>query len=306
MELSKGQLIKARNGQQTDQYDDKGKPVWGTKDGQPICNAPKRKKPGEFCERAYPFLGDSGRCDLHNRGQVNGVGHPNAKSLKYSKTFRHLNLPSRYHKSIKQSMKRPDQIEHRNEVSLIDARMDELKAALTDDSLEALVAHRDDIRAKWRLFNEAVASKDGDLINTARARLHAAITRGVDDDETWDKIIDLAMKRRQFVDSETKRRVQNEQMVPLTLLQDYTIKAIHSLRSAVIENTRIYAERCIDRMRLGLIEAKVDPELINVVMAVVATEVQSHFDTAARMMLSDASRGVAALYSARQIPERLG
>jgi len=290
----KGKLIKARNGQQTDEYDDAGKPIWGynSKNGKPACYSPLKDKSGQFCE--ITIRGDSGRCNLHNAGRVRGAGHPNAKHLKHSKSFRHLALPQRYHKRIKASLKDPDIIDLKPEIAAIDSRIDELEGSLEERNAVQTLGL---IREAWTDMGKAVESKDNDAIAAAQRRLTALIIRGASDQVTWDGLLKLYEQRRKLVDSEVKRRAQVEQMIPLSVLKDYTIRLIELVRTAVVENTRTYAESTTDRIREALQTARIDPEVINVAMAAIAPPLREGFEGANRMILSDASRGVASLYS---------
>ena len=290
-EFRKGELIKAANGQTTDLYDKQGRPVWGVNEqGQAVCYGPKSN--GEGYDMS-PVRMANGRCRLHGGNSLVGAAHPRAKDLGRSK-LRHLHrLPEIAANMFEETEGDKQLVDVRPEIRLVDTRIAMLEESLSDQNAIAAVRA---IRDAWSKFDQAVLSGDKDRVSKCEKVLRKAINEGGADDDTWEQIIKLCEQRRKFIETELKRQAQAEQMIPAATLREYTIRIIGIMRGSVIENVNRETDRMIDKARLGLIGARVDPEMINVTMAVFAPVIIDQMKHLHRVILRDAASGIGGLW----------
>lgn len=100
-----------------------GKKVWGyNKVGQPICNSPKRGRPGQRCQSTATF--PNGRCEDHGGKNLRGPAHPNFHTGKFS------NLPGHLGTKITRLAGRGDLLDLSEQIAMFQAILEERMAEI--------------------------------------------------------------------------------------------------------------------------------------------------------------------------------
>lgn len=116
-----------------------GVKVWGyNKKGQPICNSPKRKKPGKFCQQ-WSGLGTNGRCEDHGgRNAPPGPLHPRYQTGRFSQF-----IPSSIRPLWEAMYSDPEYLSNKSSIAMSNVRLakiyEEIEDSLEDASITRLV-----------------------------------------------------------------------------------------------------------------------------------------------------------------------
>ncbi len=163
-----------------------------------LCGA-KTRSGGTCKNRAMP----NGRCRMHGGKSLGGIASPTYKHGRYSKY-----LPERLRERYVESLSDPDLIALREEISLTDARIEDLiKRVDSGESGEA-----------WALARKALgelleAETKGESLHGPIAMLGEIIQRGLDDYGAWRELGGMIEMRRRLVESERKRLVDMQMMI---------------------------------------------------------------------------------------------
>jgi hypothetical protein len=290
-----GEWTEAYNGQRTNLYDRRDVPVWGLCDKHKVacCYSPKQASDG-LCQSHVRYA-PNGRCKKHGGPSQSGAGHHNAKHLKTSKAFKALTaLPERYRVDYDALLKNPELTNVKPHLAKLIVRSKELERSLDNKNIVETLRQ---IQEGWNEFDRAVKSGEDVKIERARRRLDMLIAAGADDSATWDRIFEIAEKARKLIETDTRVQAQAQNMIPLSTLQDYTMRLIHVLRSSVLDNCNDKIERTNDDIRDRLIAAGVHVDQVNLIMGTIAPVISNQFISTGRLILSDTSKGVGGLYS---------
>lgn len=136
------------------------------------------------------------RCRMHGGESPRGMKSPSLRTGKYS-----ADLPARLRERMEQVQGDPDLLSLRNELYLVDVRIQDLLANC-DEGGSTLIYK--EIKEAWHAFRAAGRSKDQLRISEANARLHESIQRGSSESAVWREINDLLDLRRRLLVSEAK------------------------------------------------------------------------------------------------------
>lgn len=170
--------------------------------GRPICGATNRK--GEACKNA-PM--ENGRCKYHGGMVPRGAQHANFVHGRYSKY-----LPESMAVIVDDMMTSPDHLNQREQMAILDSMivqaLEEMGAGGGGQAWEELKKKRDDyFRAQKRRKPEDMAY--------AVDQIMELISGG------WVKLLsmrearDTIDARRRLTESERKRRVEEDEMIPV-------------------------------------------------------------------------------------------
>ncbi len=164
------------------------------------CGA--KTKSGKPCVKS-PM--ENGRCYWHGGPTPSGVASPNFKHGRYSKYIPER-LSERYHESIND----PEILALKMDISLVDARLDDLLSRVDTGESGALwkTAH-----SAFIDFRSANASGDQDKMTVALTELNRILNLGVQDYKAWDEIGTMLEQRRKLVESERKRLLDMEMVI---------------------------------------------------------------------------------------------
>lgn len=192
-------------------------------DGKRMCGATKRRT-GEPCRAlAMP----NGRCRIHGGATPSGIAANNFQHGARSKY-----LPVRMQERALEAMNDPDLLGLRQELGALDARLTELYAradvgAGRDQWIRAKQAVRAFIVERDRRPQNQVAFRQ------AWADVEVSILEGASDFDTWLEIRDVIQERRKVVESERRRMVEMNQMMPAEEVVNWGTALMLSVRNHV-------------------------------------------------------------------------
>lgn len=192
------------------------------KSNKPPCGSKKRNK-DELCDS--PFTYANGRCYLHNGGAKSGLESANISHGRYSKV-----LPVRLLAQFEASLKDPDLLDLKREIALLDARLAELFALVSQGETAGFLL---DLQAQRTRALNARTANDSATQASALTEILRLIEAGADELRRYDEIHKVLEQRRRFVESETKRQLQLAQGVTLEQVGLF----FHALTQAVKEET---------------------------------------------------------------------
>lgn len=162
------------------------------------CGA-KTKSGGVCKQAALP----NGRCHYHGGKSLSGMASPTYKHGRYSKA-----LPARLAARYTESQSDPRLLELRDDISLIDARLEDLLGRVDTGESGALWGALLDARAALIAARHDEAKRNAILVY-----LLDLITKGHADYQAWRELGAVLDQRRKLVESERKRLVEMQQMI---------------------------------------------------------------------------------------------
>lgn len=165
------------------------------------------KSTGERCKRrASP-----GRewCQRHGGQTARGTAHVNLQHGRYSRA-----MPARLVTRYVQSLEDTNQLVLRDEIALLDARLNELLERVDDTHTGKLWAALNEVKDEYmeaRKLGPMGAPKRQNCL----ARIVNLIEKGATDHMAWEEIRGLLQDRRKLVESERKRLVDAQQIMTL-------------------------------------------------------------------------------------------
>lgn len=171
------------------------------------CTA-KAKSTGERCTRnamkgTTVCYVHGGKAALKNRGK----GSPNYKHGRYSK-----HLPERMRERFNESLNDGQLLQLRDEIALIDARLEEVLSSIDGKTSEE---HFKALGDTWRKLYKAMVAKDNTAINELTREMNSLVGRGSASYQSWNELSKYIAQRQKLVESERKRYVEMGQMVKL-------------------------------------------------------------------------------------------
>lgn len=179
--------------------------------GQRRCIAWSTRN-GRQCE--HHAMRGKNVCQKHGGLAPSGIANPNFRHGRYSK------LPVRLLPSFNQSMRDPELLSLRHEISALDSRIEELVTKL--DTGESGKTWRK-LQSEFDIYDESMAkARFADDKNKAEILSRAAqaldnirqlVRFGLADYANWDELRSCQRDRKNLVESERKRLVEMQQMI---------------------------------------------------------------------------------------------
>ena len=168
---------------------------------QPTCSLTGgRRKDGWPCES--PYIRENGRCKMHGGNQPTGANHHNFKHGRASRAY--SALPSRFKEAYMASMEDDDLLSLRADISLTDARMNELIERL--DTGESGERWRGVMTLSGGLKTELKETElDRDALTKLAATLRELSEAAISDERAWRELKSTSQHRRKLVDTERQR-----------------------------------------------------------------------------------------------------
>ncbi|MFP5265128.1 MAG: HGGxSTG domain-containing protein [Blastocatellia bacterium] len=255
------------------------------------CTA-KSKRSKQQCKRAA--MEGKEVCLMHGGKSLSGAGSPRAKTLRHSKL-----LPKRLRKLLEDAQQQGNPVDLTDEIYLLDTRISDLFRSMNNDNIEEKLAT---IEKAFNEFEAAFHSDDKDKLAHAKIELAKAIHVGVQESQTWDRIMRLFDLRRKLVSVQDRKQARAESSIGASVLMDYTMRLIHIYREAVSNNCAAQGETLITNIRVALLEGKFTTDVTDSVLGMLVPEIQKAYARTQRFILSDTSRGIAALLPPETLP----
>lgn len=157
------------------------------------------------------------------------------------KDGRHKNtLPKPFLDMYLESMDDPQLLELRDEIALLDLRINELTAKVKEGENDQMWSK---IRTLWSKFMFAVTIGDVAEQNKLLSPLNNAITNGASERLAWNDIASLVDRRRKLVETESRRLIAAQHMITVEQAMMILTMTIGSLQEAVY----LYADQTTAR-----------------------------------------------------------
>lgn len=166
------------------------------------CQA-KAKKTQKQCRRRA--VKGKRVCTVHGGLTPGGIASPHFKTGRHSK-----HLPERMAEKYQESINDPELLALDAEISLVDARLEDLLSRVDTGESGALWKTAQSVFFDFRNAN---ASGDQDKMTVALTELNRILNLGVDDYKAWDEIGNMLEQRRKLSESERKRRMDMEVVI---------------------------------------------------------------------------------------------
>lgn len=144
-------------------------------------------------------------CTVHGGLTPGGIASPHFKTGRHSK-----HLPERMAEKYQESINDPELLALDAEISLVDARLEDLLSRVDTGESGALWKTAQSVFFDFRNAN---ASGDQDKMTVALTELNRILNLGVDDYKAWDEIGNMLEQRRKLSESERKRRMDMEVVI---------------------------------------------------------------------------------------------
>jgi hypothetical protein len=166
------------------------------------CTA-RSKRTGEQC-RDHAMKGRN-VCYHHGGKTPRGFALPHTKTGRHSK-----DLPTRLSGRYLESLNDPDLLNLSDDIALTDAFIEDARKGLDHGESGRLFA---ELKATWDQLMTAQRNKDAAAVQMHMAELGALIRQGVGAYAARNEATQLIDQRRKLVESESKRRVQMQDMI---------------------------------------------------------------------------------------------
>lgn len=186
-----------------------------------ICGAKTRA--GSPCQRSQ--MKGKTRCRLHGGASLAGVDHPNYKDGRHSKY-----LPDALAAKVKALELDEDILDGREEIRLLDARINQLLEELPSGGAPARWLELDELRVKALSLS---ASRKLDEMNVAVADIFRIIENGAQEVDKWNQITLLFMNRDKLAMSQHRRQIDQSHMISIDRQMVLIKRIIDSIQSRV-------------------------------------------------------------------------
>lgn len=147
----------------------------------------------------------NGKCYHHGGSSLVGLAHPSTKTGRHSK-----DLPTRLQGRYLDSLNDADLLNLTDEIALTDAFVEDARRGLDHGESGRLFR---ELKATWDTLTTAQRAKDAAAVSQAIGEIGQLIRYGIGAYAARDETTDLMEKRRKLVESESKRRVQMQDMI---------------------------------------------------------------------------------------------
>lgn len=170
------------------------------------CQA-KSKNTGVQCRRSA--VNGKRVCTVHGGLTPSGIASPNFKHGRYSKHMKHL--PPVYQESYMEHLANPDLMSLRDDIALMDSRVDELFQDLSKLSGSADIWKA--LQKAWSNFLVANRKKNHADMQRYLNELDSIISAGDVRAGIWSSIMVVKEQKRKIQESELKRLTMNNLMI---------------------------------------------------------------------------------------------
>ena len=167
----------------------------------------------------------NGRCYMHGGATPTGPALPQFKHGRYSKA-----LPKGLAERFEASMADPQLLELRSELSLVDARIEELLGRV---QAEETIGRWSDATTVYQRMRVAYQSRRPTDAATALAELGDILERGFTDVELWKQLGESLDRRARFVVAESHRMEKLHQMISVERVWALILALIQSVQKHV-------------------------------------------------------------------------
>lgn len=147
----------------------------------------------------------NGKCYHHGGSSLVGFAHPSTKTGRHSK-----DLPTRLAGRYAESLNDADLLNLTDEIALTDAFIEDARRGLDHGESGRLFA---ELKVAWDVLTAAQRAKDAQAVSQAIGEIGSLIRYGVAAYAARNEAADLIDRRRKLVESESKRRVQMQDMI---------------------------------------------------------------------------------------------
>jgi hypothetical protein len=194
---------------------------------RPVCGAKTREGPP--CQKS-PLAGRN-RCKYHGGASLRGAESPKFRHGRYSKI-----LPRNLSREYLRLMADPDLLSAKEEVALLNARLQQLVARLgTGES----TGRWDSLKREWAEFKRAQGAGDREALTAVLPRLDSLVTAGGDEGGQWEEITAYVERVSVVAARESKRQAAEGSVISL----EQMVLVIRTIADAVITNVRDEAAR---------------------------------------------------------------
>ncbi len=166
----------------------------------------------------------NGRCRMHSGAQKRGIASPHFKTGRHSKY-----LPKRLLERYNQARQDPELFSLREEVAALDARIADVMVRVdTGESGNMWKTAREAFKA----LELAARREDKVEQGIQFGKMRSILGRGIADYSAWNELTGLFDKRRRLVESERKRRVEEQ----LTMTLEEGMNLMTAMTMAVKQN----------------------------------------------------------------------
>jgi hypothetical protein len=187
----------------------------------------ERKRCGAKTRDGTPCRGiamANGRCRMHNGGAARGIAASRFRHGRYS-----ASIPARLAARYAEAATDPKLLELRDEIALVDARLEDLLSRV--DTGESGALWRNLMTARMELLTaQKTLDKAGQL--AALRDILDLIGQGHADYRAWAELANVLEQRRRLVESERKRLVE----AGLMITAEQALNLMAAVMSAVKEN----------------------------------------------------------------------
>lgn len=215
----------------------------------PRCTAIKAS--GEQC-RAWAINGTT-KCARHGGKSLKGIAHPNFKHGKFVKY-----IPPRLRERFDESMKDQDLLEMRSSIALTDARVEDLLSRVDTGEAGKLWASAITV---YNAMMAAVAGEEERKFQEKIRELGQILNQGSSDFAAWGEVFGLIEQRRRLVESEQKRLIAANSMIPV----DQAMVLVSALLDIIKRNVEDQKTLSIISREVGLLMIKEGRQKVDVV-----------------------------------------
>lgn len=166
---------------------------------------------------------------------MHGGSSPRGVAAHLFKTGRRSKfLPTRLAAQYKEALIDPDLVTLRDELALVDVRLNELLTRV--DTGESGAAWAQLVKTV-RELNVAVRAGKASEMAEALNELDAAVARGASDRGAWNDVMRIVEQRRKLAESERRRLVDLQQMITAEQLMTYTGALLALVKENVTDKT---------------------------------------------------------------------
>lgn len=192
--------------------------------GKLICGAKTRS--GSPCRKS-PVSGRN-RCRLHGGKSLTGIQHPNAKSLRYSRSMVDRRMLNEYETAFHH----PDLMSLKDNIAMTDVRIGELTSALkVGESHKAWLA----VRTAYDNFIEA--HNKGDSVGAVQhlQEMGRLIKFGLDQYHKWGELKEMQDHRRRLTETEHKMQTDLKQTMTHDQAMGLLAYAVSAVRRRIVQ-----------------------------------------------------------------------
>jgi hypothetical protein len=178
------------------------------------------------------------RCHKHGGNSKRGIDHPNYREGKYVKErYRDFIDDPALSEAFEDAEQFHDQLSLRKEITLLDARTAVILRRLQHGEGPSLIRRAQEAFEK---FASAQAAKKRDAALEAIQQLGQLLRRGVDEEDDWEKLEELAFERRpKLVESEIKRQQFQVEVIHMIVVERMLQLVAEVIRQNVKDSTAI-------------------------------------------------------------------